>query len=148
MKETTLLLLTVAIFAATTVQDAGAATVPGGTHLVVRTLDVITSSDAPGTKFHTELVRDIAVQGRIVLPTGTKIMGKVETSRRMASSGGQLSVNLTEVIVGGRTHSLRTTGAVHPVNFTTSRGVAVTRGYYNIARGKTLEFRLAQPIQL
>jgi hypothetical protein len=148
MKITTLLLLAVAIFAWSTAQDAGAATVPGGTHLVVRTLDVITSADAPGTKFHTELVRPVSLQGRVVLPAGTKIMGKVETSRRMASSDDRLSVNLTEVMVNGRAHLLKTTGAVHPVNFTTSRGVAVTRGYYNVARGKTLEFRLAQPLQL
>ena len=148
MKTTTSLLFTLAVFAWGTAHHASAATVPAGTQLVVRTLDLITSADAPGTRFHTELIRNITVQGRVVLPAGTKIMGKVETSRRMASSGGQLSVNLTEVIVGGRAHPLRTTGAVHPVNFTTSRGVAVTRGYYNIARGKTLEFRLAQPLQL
>lgn len=148
MKITTLLLVIVAIFAWGTARDAGAATVPGGTHLVVRTLDVITSADAPGTKFHTELVQPVTVQGRVVLPAGTKIMGKVETSRRMASSDDRLSVNLTDVIIGGRHHPLKTTGAVHPVNFTTSRGVAVTRGYYNVARGKTLQFTLAQPLQL
>jgi hypothetical protein len=148
MKITTLLLLTVAISAWSSAQDAAAATVPGGAHLVVRTLDVITSADAPGTKFHTELVRPVSVQGRVVLPAGTKIMGRVETSRRMVSKGDSLSVNLSEVIVGGRPHALRTTGAVHPVNFHTSRGVAVTRGYYNVARGKILEFRLAEPLQL
>lgn len=147
MKITTSLLFTVALFAWSAVHDAGAATVPPGTHLVVRTLDLITSADAPGTKFHTELVHPVSVQGRVVLPAGTKIMARVETSRRLASSGQKLSVNLTEVIVAGRHHPLRTTGAVQPVNFTTSRGVAVTRGYYNVARGKTLEFRLAQPLQ-
>ena len=148
MKITTSLLLFVSILASNTAHQASAAAVPAGTHLVVRTLDLITSADAPGTQFHAALVSNITVQGRVVLPAGTKIMGKVETSRRMASRGGQLSVDLTEVIAGGRVHPLRTTGAVHPVNFTTARGVGVTRGYYTFARGKTLEFRLAQPLQL
>jgi hypothetical protein len=148
MKITTSLLFAVSVLVWITAHDAAAATVPAGTHLVVRTLDAITSADAVGTRFHTALVNNITVQGRVVLPAGTRIMGRVETSRRMASSRDRLTVNLTEVIVGGRAHALRTTGAAHPVNFTTSRDVAVTRGNYSFASGKTLEFRLAQPLNL
>jgi hypothetical protein len=145
VKITTSLLLALSAFA---VGIANAASVPAGTQLVVRTLDTITSADARGTKVRTELFSAVTVQGRVVLPAGTKIMGRVESSRRTVSSDDRLSVNLTDVMVNGRHHPVTTTGAVHPVNFTTSRGVAVTRGYYNIARGKTMVFRLAQPLQL
>jgi len=146
MKITISLLFAVSVFALATASDAAAATVPAGTRLVVRTLNTITSSDATGTRLHTELMGNITVQGRVVLPAGTKINGRVESSRRLASSKDRLSVDLTEVIIGGRSHPLRTTGPVHPVNFTTSRGVAVTRGFYTFARGKTITFHLGQPL--
>ncbi len=34
------------------------------------------------------------------------------------------------------------------MKITTSRGVSVTRGCYNVARGKILHFHLAQPLHL
>jgi hypothetical protein len=130
-------------------QDSPAATVPAGTTLVVQTLNAISSTDAPGTRFTGQLANNVAVNGKVVLPAGTKLSGKIETSRRMVSSSQRLTVNLTEVQVGGRAVSIKTTGARELSNdFKTKRGIAVSRGAYTVAAGKRMEFQLAQPLNL
>jgi hypothetical protein len=148
MKITASLLLFASTFAWLAVDNAVAATVPAGASLTVKTLDVISSSDAPGTRFHAELAADVIAQGRVVLPAGTKFKARVETSRRMSTRAEKLTVNLTDVIVGGHTIPLKTAGAVNLENYTSSRGVSVSNGYYHVAKGRALNFRLAQPLQL
>ena len=148
MKITTSLLLFVGTFAWFAVDNALATTVPAGTSLVVKTLDVISSSEAPGKKFPTVLLHDVAVKGRVVLPAGTKVTAKIVTSKRMSSSAERLTVNLTDVMVGGHAIPLRTTGAVNVENYTSSRGVSISPGYYHVAKGKKLHFRLGEPLKL
>ena len=58
-----------------------AATIPAGTTLVVETLDTISSQDRVGKKFAAQLDRDVVVNGTVLLRAGTKVVGKVETSR-------------------------------------------------------------------
>ena len=148
MKITTSLLLFVGTVAWFAVDNALATTVPAGTSLVVKTLDVISSSEAPGKKFPTVLLHDVAVKGRVVLPAGTKVTAKIVTSKRMSSSAERLTVNLTDVMVGGHAIPLRTTGAVKVENYTSSRGVSISPGYYHVAKGKKLHFRLGEPLKL
>jgi hypothetical protein len=148
MKITTSLLLFVGTFAWFAVDNALATTVPAGTSLVVKTLDVISSSETPGKKFPTVLLHDVAVKGRVVLPAGTKVTAKIVTSKRMSSSAERLTVNLTDVMVGGHAIPLRTTGAVKVENYTSSRGVSISPGYYHVAKGKKLHFRLGEPLKL
>ena len=148
MKITTSLLLFVGTVAWFAVDNALATTVPAGTSLVVKTLDVISSSETPGKKFPTVLLHDVAVKGRVVLPAGTKVTAKIVTSKRMSSSAERLTVNLTDVMVGGHAIPLRTTGAVKVENYTSSRGVSISPGYYHVAKGKKLHFRLGEPLKL
>ena len=148
MKITTSLLLFVGTVAWFAVDNALATTVPAGTSLVVKTLDVISSSETPGKKFPTVLLHDVAVKGRVVLPAGTKVTAKIVTSKRMSSSAERLTVNLTDVMVGGHAIPLRTTGAVNVENYTSSRGVSISPGYYHVAKGKKLHFRLGEPLKL
>jgi hypothetical protein len=130
-------------------QDSRAATVPAGTILVVRTLDAVVSTDTPGTRFAAQLANNVSVSGKVILPAGTKLSGKIETSRRMVSSTERLTVNLTEVQVGGRAVPIKTTGARELSNdFKTRRGIGVSRGAYTVPAGKRLEFQLAQPLNL
>jgi hypothetical protein len=85
----------------------------------------------------------------VILPAGTKLYGTIETSRRMVSSSQRLTVNLTDVQVGGRAVSIKTTGARELSNdFKTKRGIAVSRAAYTVPAGKRLEFQLAQPLSL
>lgn len=130
-------------------RDSAAATVPAGTTLIVQTLDAISSVDAPGTRFAAQLANNVTVNGKVLLPAGTKLSGKIETSRRMASSSQRLTVNLTEVQVGGRTVPIKTAGA-RPLNndLKTRRGIAVSRAAYTVAASKRIEFRLAQPFNI
>ena len=127
--------------------DAPAATVPAGTTLIVQTLDAVSSTDVVGTRFAAQLVNNVAVKGSVILPAGTKVSGKIETSRRMVSSSQRLTVNLTEVQVGGRAVPIRTTGARPLSNdYKTKRGIEVSRASYTVPAGKRIEFQLAQPL--
>lgn len=128
-------------------QDSPSATVPAGTTLVVQTLGAVSSTDAPGTRFAAQLANNVAVNGKVILPAGTKVSGKVETSRQMVSSTQRLTVNLTDVQAGGRVVPIKTTGARPLSNdFKTKRGIAVSRAAYTVPAGKRIEFQLAQPL--
>ena len=149
MKAKILILAGLAMLAWLVPQDSPAATVPAGTILVVQTLDAVSSTDAPGTRFAAQLANNVAVNGKVILPAGTKLSGKIETSRRMVSSSQRLTVNLTDVQVGGRAVSIKTTGARELSNdFKTKRGIGVSRAAYTVPAGKRIEFQLAQPLNL
>jgi hypothetical protein len=149
MKANTFILAGLGMLAWLGAQDLPAATVPAGTVLVVRTLDTVVSTDTPGTRFSAQLANNVAVSGKVVLPAGTKFSGKVETSRRTYSSTQRLTVNLSNVQIGGRTVPIKTTGARPLSNdHHTKRGVAVSRAAYTVPAGKQIEFQLAQPLNL
>ena len=76
--------------------------------------------------------------------------GKVETSKRLHHTSERLTVNITELLVGGRTVPVKTTGAVQldNENFKTRHGISVSRDSYHVAAGKRVEFRLAHPLNL
>jgi hypothetical protein len=149
MKTKILILAGLAILAWLVPQDSQAATVPAGAILVVQTLDTVSSTDTPGTRFTAQLVNNVAVNGKVVLPAGTRFLAKIETSRRIVSSSQRLTVDLTDVQFGGRAVSIKTTGARELSNdFKTRRGVGVSRGAYTVTAGKRLEFQLAQPLNL
>jgi len=146
MKITTSLLLfaTLACFAAS---NTSAATVPAGTDLVVKTDDVINSSDKPGKTFPAVLFQAVSVNGKVVLPAGTKVTGKIETSRRMTHSPERFTVNLVDVTVGGHAKAVQTK-AINMENYTSSGGVSFSHGYYHVAKGRKLTFRLGAPLAL
>ena len=149
MKPKILILVGLAMLAWLVPHDSSGATVPAGTILIVQTLDAVSSTDAPGTRFAAQLANNVAVNGKVILPAGTKLSGKIETSRRMVSSSQRLTVDLTDVKAGGRAVSIKTTGARELSNdFKTRSGVGVSRGAYTVRAGKRLEFQLAQPLNL
>lgn len=149
MKAKMLILAGVAMLVWYLPQDSSAGTVPAGTILVVRTLNSVASTDTVGTRFAAQLVTNVTLSGRAVLPAGTKFSGKVETSRRMVSSTQRLTVNLTEVQIGGRAVPIKTTGARELSNdYKTKRGITVSRSAYTVAAGKQIEFQLSQPLNL
>jgi hypothetical protein len=147
MKITTSLFIfaTLAWFAA---NNTSAATVPAGTSLIVKTLDVINSADARGKKFPAVLLHDVSVKGKVVLPAGTKVTGQIETSRRMMNSPETLTVNLVDVTVGGQAKPVQTTGAIKLENYTSRGGTSFSHGYYHVAKGRKLTFRLGAPLEL
>ena len=128
--------------------QATGATIPAGTVFVVRSLDTITSIDVPGTPFPARLEHNIAVQGKVVLPAGAHFSGRVVTSRRLHHSSDKLTVDLIALDAQGRKIPITTTGAQFLYNFSTTRGVPVTRGGYSVAAGKQIRFQLARPVVL
>ena len=134
-----------------TAQFSSAATVPAGTTLVVRTTDAISSHDRVGKTFTAQLDQDVVVQGKVALPAGTKVFGRVETSRGNQRSSNPLTVNLTSISIGGRTIPIKTDGAFQlEAKPKTARQAAtgVSVGPFRVAPGTKMQFRLAQPLNL
>ena len=134
-----------------TMQAALAVTIPPGTTLVVRTLQGISSGDMAGTSVRMQLDNDIVVKGTVALSAGTKISGRVESSKRGLTRDQKFTVNITEAQVHGRTVPIKTTGAVelqNPFARTTQRGVQVSKYSYQVPAGTKIQFRLAQPLQI
>lgn len=128
-------------------QDSPAATVPAGTILIVRTLEAVSSTDTPGTRFAAQLATNVAVEGKVILPAGTKVSAKIATSRRTVSSTERLTVDLIDLRAGGRTVPIKTTGAQLLTNDYKTRGkTPISRAAYKVIVGKRVEFQLAQPL--
>jgi hypothetical protein len=140
--------VTAMILALSVVRQAAGAAVPAGTQVVVQTTATITSVDAAGTGVHAVLARPLLSNGRVAVPAGAKVMGRVVTSRRQYHSKDRLTVDITEISFNGRGHPVRTTGPVlvDNQNFRTSTGGTVTRGGYAVRAGRNLHFQLAQPL--
>jgi hypothetical protein len=155
MKTLRLIHLAIALTATTVaisiIPQAGAATVPAGTHVVVQTTATITSVDAAGTRVHAVLAKPLLANGRVAAPAGSKVLGRIVTSRRLHSSHrDRLTVDITEISVNGRNHHVRTTGAffVDNLNLRTNTGATITRAGYAVRAGRQLHFQLAQPLVL
>ena len=147
MKTNFLILIGLTTLISLAPQDSPAATVPAGTILVVKTLEAVTSTDTVGTRFAAQLANDVAVKGKVILPAGTKVSGKIATSRRMVSSTEKLTVDLIDLQVGGRAVPIKTTGARPLSNdYKTRGGTGISRGAYTVVAGKRIEFQLAQPL--
>jgi hypothetical protein len=128
-----------------------AATVPAGTTLIVRTVDSIASRDRVGRTFATKLDQDVAVQGKTLLPAGTKVLAKVETSQADSRRPDPLSVNLTSVSIGGQTVPIKTDGAFQlQAKPKTARQMrtGVSVGSFTVPSGTKMQFRLAEPLNL
>ena len=128
-----------------------AATVPAGTTLVVRTGATISSRDRVGRTFVTQLDQNVAVQGKTLLPAGTKVLARVETSQADSRRPDPLSVNLTSISIGGQTVPIKTDGAFQlEAKPRTARQMrtGVSVGSFTVPSGTKMQFRLAQPLNL
>jgi hypothetical protein len=150
MKTHTLIWIGIASLAFLTAEASFGVTIPAGTPLVVRTLHNIASIDAPGTRFPAQLEKEVVVNGKVVLPVGTKVSGQIATSKRTHTSSQRLSVDITSVQVDGRSLPIKTAGAIGLEQSThqTRRGVSVSSYSYQVPSGRRIEFRLAQPLTL
>jgi hypothetical protein len=150
MKRRVLIWIGIISLAFVAVDRSFAVTIPAGTALVVRTLHGISSIDAPGTRFPAQLDKEVVLDGKVVLPVGTKVSGQIATSKRTHTSSQRLSVDITDVEVGGRSLPIKTAGAVGLESSThkTPRGISVSTYSYQVPSGRKIEFRLAKPLNL
>jgi len=89
---------------------ARAVTVPSGTSLSVRTVDPVSSNDGAGKSFAARLDANLVVKGKVVAPAGSKVYGRVESSRSAGRAFGQskLALSLRKIVVDGRPVAIAT----------------------------------------
>jgi hypothetical protein len=140
----------VAIVSCLGLANSWAATIPAGTTLVVRTLNSIHSTDRVGRAFTAQLDQDVALNGKVVLPRGTKVLGKIEASQVNPRNSKPLTLNITDISVNGRTIPIKTSGGFVIENVAKGRAkvTGVTVGPYVAQHGTRMQFRLAQPVKL
>jgi hypothetical protein len=107
MKAKTIAFISV-ICAFVAASSANAATIPSGTTLTVSTVSLITSQDAVGSSFEAKLAQNVSVKGSVLLKAGTKVFGKVHSSRRNPRKSEPLSVELASVFVNGHKVAVKT----------------------------------------
>ena len=126
-----------------------AATAPAGTRLTVRTVSSISSKDAVGRTFEAQLDQDVAVKGKVLVKTGAKTFGRIQSSRANPRKPEPFAVELTSISVNGRKVPLKT-NSVHPGSNPTAaqvrRGVSV--GTVVVQPGTKVQFQLAQSVTL
>lgn len=133
-----------------TASSVAAATIPAGTILTVNTVSLVTLQDAVGSSFEAKIAQDVSVKGNVLLKAGTKVFGKVRSSRRNPHRSGPLTVELASVSVNGRNVAVKT-NTVEP------HGPPQTarQAHYGHTAGTTvvnpqtlLQFQLLQPVTL
>jgi hypothetical protein len=129
---------------------ATAATIPAGTTLVVKTTSTISSRDTAGKPFQGSLLRDVEVEGKVVLTAGTPVAGVVESPRvQIGSSTRPLSLKLVQVSIHGRMKPLKTESfETENAGIKGRRGIRLTGGAFLLPPGTNLQFRLSQPLNL
>src|SRR3989442_10858193 len=117
----------IAIASCAWIATSFAATIPAGTTLVVQTLNTIQSTDRAGRTFTAQLAQDVAVNGKVVLRSGTKFDGRIDSSQANPFRSGPLILNLTDVSINGRTIPIKTVSGFQVQNIA-MREAARARG--------------------
>ena len=146
-KLITLIAITCACVAASSLN---AATIPAGTTLTVNTVSLVTSQDAVGSSFEAKLAQDVSVKGNVLLRAGTKVFGKIRTSRRNPRKSGPLTVELASVEVNGRRIPVKTNSAEPHGPPQTARQAQYghTAGTTVVNPGSKMQFQLLQAANL
>jgi len=147
MKMKTLWFLIAIALLIAAVQKSWGMTVPAGTILIIRTLSSVSAEDIPGIAVPAELARPVAINGKVAIPVGTHVSGKVITSHRVTRSSDRLTVDLVSVRLAGRDVPITTTGRQPLSNdIKTRRGIGISRTNYTVPKGKLMQFQLARPL--
>jgi hypothetical protein len=150
MNQTKIIALISVICVSVAGSSVSATTIPAGTTIAVSTVSLITSQDAVGSSFEAKVAQDISVKGGVLLKAGTKVFGKVHSSRRNPRKSEPLSVELTSFSVNGRNVAVKT----NPVE---PHGPPQTarQAHYGHTAGTTvvnpktlLQFQLLQPVTI
>lgn len=88
------------------IEALASVTVPSGTRLSVRTIDAIDSAkNHVGDRFEASLEEPVTVDGRVVVPKGASVYGRLEDAKTSGTFTGrsELRLALTEIVVNGQT---------------------------------------------
>jgi hypothetical protein len=130
--------------------SANAATIPAGTTLTVSTVSLVTSQSVVGRSFEAKLAQDVSVKGNVVLKAGTKVFGKIASSRANPRKSGPLSVELASIEVNGRRIPVKTNSMEPHGPPQTGRQAQYghTAGTTVVNPGTRLQFQLLQAVTL
>jgi hypothetical protein len=86
-------------------------TVPAGTTILVRMLDTVDSSkNPPGSRFTAVLETNLVVNGKVIVPKGNTVYGRLAESKQAgrATGSSELQLELTDIVVHGTAYPLLT----------------------------------------
>jgi hypothetical protein len=150
MKQTKVIAIISVISACLAASSVNAATIPAGTTLTVTSVSQFSSRAAVGKTFEAKLAQDVSSKGQVLLKTGSKVFGKVASSRSNPRKNDPLTVELTSVSVNGRNVAVKT-NAFQPGSPTVTGRQAQyghTAGTLVINPGTLMHFQLLQPATL
>ena len=103
----------------------GTVTIPAGSRVLVKlTQPLSTASHPAGTSFNAALATGLSVDGRLVVPPGTKIYGKVLESRGGRVVGGsKLVIVFTDLEINGQLVPV----TIDPIGAEAGRGGAIKK---------------------
>jgi hypothetical protein len=150
MNQTKIIVVISVICASIAVSSLNAATIPAGTILTVSTVSLVTSQSIVGRSFEAKLAQEVSVKGNMVLKSGTKIFGKIATSRANPRKSGPLSLELASIEANGRRVPVKTNSIEPHGPPQTARQAQYghTAGTTVVNPGTRLQFQLVQPVTL
>jgi hypothetical protein len=150
MKQNKLIGFIVTCCACFTVSALNAGTIPSGTTLTVSTVSLISSQTVAGRSFEAKLAQDVSVRGNVVLKAGTKVFGKITSSRANPRKSGPLVVELASIEVNGRRIPVKTNDVqpAGPPQTARQAHYGHTAGTTVVNPGTRLQFQLLQPMTL
>ena len=92
-------------------KSASSVTIPAGTRISIRTINVIDSTkNRVGDRFQASLEEPLWVDGNVVVPKGADVYGRLEESKETGTFTGrsELKLELTGIVVHGQTVPLVT----------------------------------------
>jgi hypothetical protein len=108
------------------------------------------SKTAVGRTFEGRLAQDVSLNGRSVLKAGSKVFGRIASSRFNPRRNDPLTVELTSVSVNGRNVPVKTNAFQpgHPPVTGRQARYGYTAGTLVITPGTLMQFQLLQPLRL
>jgi hypothetical protein len=86
-------------------KSSSSVTIPAGTRISIRTIDAIDSTkNHVGDRFQASLEEPLSVDGRVVVPKGADVYGRLEESKETGTFTGrsELKLELTGIVVRGQ----------------------------------------------
>ena len=150
MNQTKIIAVMSVVCALIAASSVNAATIPAGATLTVSTVSLVTAQSVVGRSFEAKLAQDVSVKGNILLKAGTKVFGKIVSSRANPSKSGPLSLELASIEVSGRRIPVKTNSMEPHGSPQTARQAQYghTAGTTVVNPGTRLQFQLLQLVTL
>jgi hypothetical protein len=146
MKQTKIISVIAVICGCIAVSSTNAATLPAGTTITASTVSAFSSKTVVGRTFEAKLAQDVAVKGHVLLKAGSKVFGKIASSRYNPRKNDPLTVELTSVSVNGRNVAVKTNAFQPGSPPMTGRQAQYghTAGTLLVSPGTKMQFQLLQ----